>query len=368
MEYTAQDRRIYGVAGQNKRRSAGTQGKPKVSTPAPVVNGFLNHSFTPLADKEQEDIGDCKKMEREFFSSLSNLAALYQFELPDTQGIMFPLNIMEAFAYAQVCLNRCNPKLNLFILQEQQTYLATARSLPVGGYLYYVAIYPVVQLIENQRYAQANLMLALFSYLYQIAGIPFYTDYYSYVGGNYACIENWIAEEDDCDEDRSAQVQQLQRINKDGKKIERKINKCKPLNQFKRRLDKFKPQSATDNLIKELSSKFYGLYQAYPKSRIENAVWNGLFNPGEEDRITPDLYLSFMYDYKDCISEDLFSTISEHHNNMGVIDEPVAFQRFDTPQQQERHDLDFETRIFDLIDELIDLLKIISDEERNGIN
>lgn len=355
MVQATRGRKFRGVVGQANERRRGHSKQAQKSTLAPATNGFLEHRFLPVSENNHKELHAFIKVEREFFNSLSHLAELYQFSLPDVSGMAYPLNICHAFDFAKTCMKQINPDLHLFIFQEQTTFIATAKSYNTGTCLYYLSIAPLIRLAAAGEYPQLNILLSLFAYLYLVVKIPFYTDHYSYVGGQYETLTYWLMEDEEQEGDE--RLSHLKQINKIGKKMLHQIDKCSHLNSLERRLSKFKISSPIDESLLEIGKGALQLMKDYPERGLFPFIGEGLLNPNEEDRIYPETYLSFIYDENDCLHEDLFSTISEHLNNCGVIDEPMAFQFFTTPQQQEQHNLDFETKVFDLLDNLIDYLK-----------
>jgi len=357
MEQATGNRRIRRMARQDTKRSRSNPKQAQKSSASIVTNGFLSHCFLPVTESRYEELKDYKKVEREFFNSLSYLAKLYGFPLPDVSGQAFPLNICNAFDEVKAHMKRLRPELHLFIFQEQTTFLATAKIFDTGTCLYYLSIAPLVKLNGEHKYPQFNILLSLFSYVHQIAGVSFYTDGYSYIGSQYDNLKYWIEDEGEDFEEGEERLHQLHLIAAQGKKFSHKIKDIRHLKRMAQRLNRFKPNSNADKDLLAIGNDFLQLLLEYPTEGILSYIAEGLVSPHEEDRMYPESYLAFMYDYEDCLKEDLFSTISEHLNNCGVIDEPMAFQYFDREQTQEQHDLNYVSRVFELLDKLIDHLK-----------
>jgi len=52
----------------------------------------------------------------------------------------------------------------------------------------------------------------------------------------------------------------------------------------------------------------------------------------------------------------IFDMVNSEFGECGVTDEPISIQLFDTPQISVQNDLDFEKRLFDLINRLCSIL------------
>ena len=356
MAAISKDRTIRTVARQGAGCRRSTKGKAEISTARPAADGFLKHHFMSVQFEIHEELKHYRKVERGFFTSLSNLCALYGFASPDVAGQVFPVNLQRAYTYIAVCLKKAAPNVQLIVIQDEShtACLATVREYDTGNWLYYVPINPVLELRKQGKGKQADLLLSVFAYLYQVAGLPSYMDGGSYLLHEYEMIEDWIY--DDLSEENTDQLSQILIACYWGKKVLKQMRHPYHLAQFDNRLKTFAPKTAWDSELLAVSRKFMKLYRQFPNRNLFQSVREGLIQPKDEDRVRPEQYASFYWDDRGSLNETLMQVINDQLQECNVMDVPLAVQCFDTPQERQFHDLDFEIRVFDLLPELIDLL------------
>jgi len=101
---------------------------------------------------------------------------------------------------------------------------------------------------------------------------------------------------------------------------------------------------------------FLSLYQQYPQRSVFDHIHSGLLYPQDEDRISAEQYISFYWSGNDCFQDCLFEMIDNHFQEIAYIDEPVHITLFDCLPSNVTPDFDFESRLFELIDNLSQLL------------
>lgn len=300
-------------------------------------------------------------MEREFFTSLSYLSSLYGIVPQETEGIAFPYNIRSAFDNAARQLKAVNPGLKLIVVQDEThaACLATFKPLDIGMNLYYIPLRPLRDMLRDKRNKKlAAMVLSAYSYLYQVVGIPNYTDG-EYVGSTYDMIEEWLTTDPESYEPDqfSTWCSDLNAAKWYGAQISDMMRHPYHLQHFADRVNSFCPANEIEAEMRHLCARLLAIYQQYPGNRLCDNVRPGWIAPQEEDRIYPEQYISFYWDYNDSIYEQLFQVINDDLQEKCVMDEPVGVQLFDRPQlQAATHELDFENRLFELINDLAALL------------
>jgi hypothetical protein len=361
METASKIRQTHHLPEQGKRYRNHQETKIKSRTPKFGGNGFLNHRFIPLINAQQEEIRNNRAIEGNFFRSLTNLAETYSFAPLDVSEKIYPDNIRSAFSYAELKLKAANPDLSLIILQDEnhQATLATVLPLNLPTTLYYVAIRPVWNLLQDKAKKKlTEVLLSVFAYLYKVVQVPYYRDNSSYLSGTYEMIREWIEEDPEgLDEaDYGEQIANFDAASNNGDRLRDILNNPCHLIQFEQRLKKLKPSGEWQRELHKVCMKFLNLYTSYPDRSIFDNIYEGLLYPQEEERIYPEQYLSFFWDYEDNIYQSLFETVNAELQEKSVMDEPLSIQSFAFPQEKETHNLDFEKRLFELIPELNSLL------------
>lgn len=338
----------------------GKKGQAEVRTPEPAGHGFLKHRFLPLAGDGA--LNRRKERERKILSSLDNLAVLYGFTAMDVSVQPYPYNILLAFRYAEQQLEQADKTLHLLLLEEgNKVCIATAKEASTGTTLFYIPVYPLWCLLQDRQYRQeAKLLLSVFAYLRQVAGVPYFDDY-SPVQGHYGILQEWISEEDDFTDQTEREVSNslLNCAFHFGKKTGKQIAHPYHLEQFSQRLQSFKPSGAFGNALNKIAKDFYQLYQTYPGCNIMDNVHEGILQPNEEQRIYMEQVVSFIWDENGWLGQQLVEMACSELNEMSAMDDPVALQFFDIQQTSITHDLQFENSLFELLHELSDVLRMV---------
>ncbi|MBW7892922.1 MAG: hypothetical protein H3C48_18230, partial [Chitinophagaceae bacterium] len=109
----------------------------------------MKTSFAPVREDKYPELRNYRQVERAFFDSLKNLAALYEFALPDVAGHPFPLNIAHAYRYAREKVQAMRKDLQLIISHgpKSPATLTTFATYDIGLTLYYVPVRPLYDLL-----------------------------------------------------------------------------------------------------------------------------------------------------------------------------------------------------------------------------
>lgn len=322
--------------------------------------GFLKHRFTPLVADSRHTLDDWRNVERDFFQSLGYLSDLYGFKTADVTGRVFPDNIRIAYHDAAAQVTAARPDLRLLIVQQhkgRQATLVTAKPFDTGMTLYYVPVRPLWECLQDKkRQPLAHLLLSVYACLYQLARMPYFTEDDSYLGSTYDMMEEWLREDPDT-EDYAAQVSCFNELKWFGKRILRSIRHPYHLRQFGSRLQAFQPATEHDSKLHQVCMQINELFIQYPDRSVFANIRQGWIDPKEEQRISPEDYISFYWDDSGDMCQQLMETINYDLQERPISDEPLGMQLFDMPQHAIlSHELEFEKRFFDLLNDLTALL------------
>lgn len=328
-------------------------------------HGFLNYHFAPVAEDKEGFFKKRKLIEQDFFTSVANFCSLYNIEIPLSTKYPFPLNIVMAYEELKHQLSSINPNLELIVLEEnnRKGYLATVQTFNIGNTLYYIPIRPLSNLLQNADCQQeAELLLFVFAYLYHVVDIPWFMNCGSFLEDTYNCIESWLMDEPEPGEEEEIleKLATFQQMNKEGIILERRLQEKKKLQGWQSNIKRFLPKDEFGISLKRIAQFAYELHKNYPNTSILHSVIPDLLFPEYEERLHIDHYLSFFWDDNDALYDSLIDYINVSLQEYGLTDEPVSLQRFSQPQSRITHCLDFETRLFTLIDDLCTVLNQIT--------
>lgn len=248
------------------------------------------------------------------------------------------------------------------IKKEGKIYLTSEERYSTGATLYYIPVLPLYRLSKiKKREKTYHLLLSICSYLYHIADIPYYRQEESYLYYLYEMLKECF-EEDDETEDSVNILAEIKKALWVGDFMEQKVYNHKNLEFFQYRIKRFQPQDDLDNICLEIAQKTYQIFTDYPNNTIfKNA--NRLVKmetddddcENDENMITMDKYISFCADGKGFLFQNLFQNVNNELQEYGQIEEPVIIKHFND-SRFDFNSLDFENQIFNLFEELIDLL------------
>ncbi|GAA3989789.1 hypothetical protein GCM10022210_48960 [Mucilaginibacter dorajii] len=302
-------------------------------------------------------------MEAEFFRSLANLCTVYDLPVPDVSDIAFPQNVTIAYMQVKEALKLKDKSADCIIIKDSahSATLAVLKSFDTGHCLYYIPVRPLWNLVRTARQQPlAEMLLSVYAYLYQIARLPYYTESDSYLSGEYAMLQQWIDEADDeGDEEqqyREEQTEAMDLLNYAGDRLVTLIRDNNYLLKWEANIQAYRQSGDWDLETESLADQFLTLFKEYPHRTLFDNIHDELIAPEETERVRMEQYVSFYWSSNDCFYDMLFDTINNEFQECGVTDEPTAVQLLDTPQPRILNSLDFEKRLFDLIDKLCGIL------------
>jgi len=312
-----------------------------------------------VVNREVGLLGQAKQVQQEFFQSLANLAEFYQLDISCEGNLCYPLNIKEAFEKAQKAFDKKRTGLHLIIAKDKtrKACISTVKTYDTGICLYYLPVKPLLSMMRNrQTKKQANLLLSVFAYLYQVGGIPYFME--GFLAGEYDMIYEWYTtDESEYDEEYyNAVIQGYRQINYFGKKLFKSISHRYHLQQLERRVRQFKPVGEKDIALHQASLQLLAVYNQYPSRGIMDNIHGCATGLEEDEKVLPEQYISFMWDGEGIVYDQLIETVNTRFQETVDIDEPVAVQYFDSLPEKEQHDLGFEEQFFDSLHNLSDVL------------
>ncbi|HSH66418.1 MAG TPA: hypothetical protein VLB84_11635 [Bacteroidia bacterium] len=354
--------RICPLDATAKRCKPNSERQAAIRTGNNAANGFLKSVFLPKL-KTAQSVQPCKKRaktERDFYKSLSFLAEHYSIEPMLSQGYGYPYNMVLAMWDMKNKLKRTTinwDRLRL-VQSSKKTYLVSEERYDTGTNLYYIPIIPLFQMLKDpKRKKTAQLLISVCSYLYHIADIPYYRQDESYLYWMYEMLNDWI---DDMDEDEyyknKSELRQAECI---GDKIKQKLFNRINLKVFEKRLSGFKSRNELDRECHKIACNAFALYTEYPSATIFRNAWVSKEDPCDDDYrdevIGMEKYISFVADTKGYLYESLSDSINNEFNEYGAMEEPTICKHFDGNKITTAN-LDFENRLFALLEDLCSLL------------
>ncbi|MEZ2334713.1 hypothetical protein AB6735_03725 [Mucilaginibacter sp. RCC_168] len=323
-------------------------------------NGFLNHTFKPfwLFD------GNIERAETEYFRSLENLCKYYDLQIPDVSDVSFPQNIYQSWSITNERVKAINKKLDCIIVKDDnhEAVLATVNQFDTGRMLYYIPVKPLWKWVSDaQQQPVAEVVTAIFAYLYQVVQLPMYSDYETFLADQYRYVEDMINEEmneDDAEETayREEQLDELSTLQNSGIKLGRLMGEKFRLENIEDTVLNYANTELRDNDLAILAIEFVQLYKSYPNRNMFDAIRPDLYYPEVNERIKADQYISFYWSGNDSVIETVMSMIDCSFQEMGITDEPIDVVLFDNPAKAKQESFGFESRFFPLLDRLCTFL------------
>lgn len=357
-------KRVYKLDAKNKGCSRNTKGQTAVGADSYAANGFLRTTFLPKLEETEtvQNARQSAKTERDFYQSLSQLAEHYSIQPMQTQSYGYPYNIALALWNIEELLKKKvrDWQESKLIADGKKIFLTSEERYSTGSMLYYIPVVPLYRMLQDpKRKHAAQLLLSVCSYLYRIAGVPYYRQEGSFLYWQYEMLTEWVLSDDDTGETTCLnEIEQAEWI---GDHMEQKICNRNNLMVFKKRLMQFESRDALDHDCRQLACEAYALYERYPNETIFRNAYSDA-TTGEqcdedemENIIMMDKYISFCADGKGWLHENLMQCVNTELQEYGQTQEPVIIKRFDGADIT-NNNLDYEHRLFDLMDELVYIL------------
>ncbi|WP_230145076.1 MULTISPECIES: hypothetical protein [unclassified Pedobacter] len=321
-----------------------------------------------------EELRNRKKTEKDFFTSVENLCKLYGICVDRCDSAPYPQNIAITLKALNEKLGAIDQEIALRLMawEGKMASLVTVKKYDTGMTLFYLPVEPLHRLLQNrERKAAAQLLLSVCAYLYQTAGVSYHTEDSSYLSYIYTMVEEWNLEPECFEQEGEQEIffREISYIRKSGEQLLSKISDPRHLKALKKRCDKFQPLGETEEKLKDIAERVCRLMVDYPDRSIMDSIYSGAFalDSDGDGLIGADQYISFFWSSSDCLYDQLMDSVNAELNEIGLIDEPVSVQFFDTPQPAISHDLSFERYFFDLLHEISDNLNSFEYEKHHTI-
>jgi hypothetical protein len=368
--------RVFKMDGTDTGCTGNPKRQTQICTDSHASNGFLKTTFLPKLKTEQSlQAGkETGKLERDFYKSISRVAKHYGIELLETGQFSYPYNVALSLCDVKTRLKNkvCNLENIQFVQEKKKHFLMAEESCNVGLTLFYIPVIPLFAMLKDKsRSKTAQLLFSVCSYLYHIVDVPYYRQEDAYLYWQYEMMSDWI-EQDEEDADSQNCKNELKQAECIGDLVEQKIYNRKTLTVFENRLTHFKALDEFDTECLKMAKEAFELYTQYPAENIfRNAKPlhddNNEYDAYEQECVPMEKYISFWADSNGWLSESLSEYINNEFNEYGDVQEPQISKRFDgTPLSG--NNLNFENRLFDVLDELIYLLNTYKKQKNGHLN
>ncbi len=356
--------RVCRISTTPKRPQRNSKRQKAICTDRPTINGFLKTTFLPKiqVNKEQTKISkkQVKQTEEDFYQSLTQLAEHYNINPIKTRQYDYPYNMALGYWDAKQKIKQ-QPKgkymdeLQICAKEHEKTILSVQEKCDTGQFLYYVPVLPLFELLKNKSKNQtAQLLLSVFCYLYRVVGVPFYREDDSYLFWMYNYIQDWVTEDDGFGDENM--LSELRKASCIGDVVLKKLQSKENLIYWHKRIQTFRVKDDFDKRCLKIASQFFDLYQRYKNQHIYLNINRYDDNYCYDDEyLTIDKYLSFISNTKGGLFDQLFETVNNELSNYGDMEEPNICKSFNGKDVSQQN-LDFENRIFSLLNELCHLL------------
>ncbi|SEP05726.1 hypothetical protein [Flavobacterium sp. fv08] len=352
---------------KKERRRRGACRPPEISPAGTAAYGFLKTRFLPHYAGESSS-HDPKEQER-FYHCFGLLCSHYGINPFDTAKLDYPYGQLAALHEADRLLGeKLKQQVSLSFEKENGNFmLYAAERFDTQNTLFYIPVLPLHQMLQNRsRRKSARLLLCIFAYLYREAGVPFYRNEDSYLYWQYDMLSEWVASEpEEWGEDFACFNSQVNAAVHIGETMLRRLYSNVHLENFGSWLSGFVPQNEFDRQCFSLSKRFYALRQDFPDAHIyAHADSECLPDPEEYDDtdcITMEKYIGFVASTYGWLYNQVEQAVNSDFNECSAMQEPVLRHCFGG-QPHNGGSLDYECRLFPLINELCYLLNNYDDE------
>ena len=353
--------RLCRVDATPERRLGNPKGQKAVPSRSNATDAFLRTRFLPKLETGETLQANRKtsKVERDFYKSLSLLSRHYGIEPMEAQHLGYPYNIALSVWDAKIQLSgkvSCFEELKI-VAEGKKHFIECTERLNIGSTLFYIPVLPLYGILRNSKGRRAGLLLlSLCSYLYRVVDIPYYRDEYSHLSWHYEMMADWVGTDDQTDatETYSRELEIAEWV---GDFIGQKLGNINNLEYFGKRIASFRCSSLLDRECLKMAREAYTLYLQYPDTNCyRNAKPNGTYDVEDEyDVASMDKFVSFCAHHRGWLNDSLIDSINAELGEYGDMEEPAITKRFDG-KAVDGTSLDFENRLFTLIDDLVYLL------------
>ncbi|GAB3511764.1 hypothetical protein [Emticicia fontis] len=351
--------KLHSLDAKTTGRQRGIKRQAKVSATKHAADAFLRCSFLPKLCVPTSNDG---KLERDFNKSLSQLSQYYKIDLAPAKSHGYPHNISFALNEAKEKLKAVgNQGYELRLYQDDEKVFFVSEERFYRGYdLYYIPVFKLYQMLKEPKSRKVSqLLVSVFSYLYRIVDIPYYRQQNSFMFWQYESIGDMLEEEEEMQVDADyinlfkSELEEAQMI---GDRIEKLISNPENLRLFEYRTKRFKPRYNFEIEAQKVALQALSIYKDYPETNIFHRIPERKESDEYEDEVlTMDKCISFIASDVGFLFDRLCDYVNADFGEYGDGEDPVIFRHFDGNLMPDEN-FDFETRIFDLLNKLVQLL------------
>ncbi len=359
---------------QVARCSGGQPEQTPVSPCGFTADGFLSHRFLPLYEPAAE-LPEIKDLETGVFNSLSILEKQYDIKVMDVSDKPYPYNILLAYwnTEQQICKEKSYTELFIISDDTDQVKLATKEYVSTGHTLYYIPVLPLYRLLKSGKDKRsAELLLSVCTYLYHMTGVPYYRDEDSYLFYHYEMLEDWIENDFDQMDEQEMNLQRsaLRSAKHYGDIMQRKLFNKYHLDHFEERVQQFRTHNDFSEECLKLAKSALDIWASFPDGHLFKHIGNSFPEKEESNKEDDDEYdedesdstillseiVHFIAENEGSLYDSLAEMVNSEFNEKCHTQEPVLVKIYDQQLDGNNDTLDFERRLFALIDNLCILL------------
>lgn len=357
-------RAVPALAKAQEGHRRGAVGFPAIRPALPAAYGFLKARFLPHFAGQPVAGNAAEKAA--FYKSFDLLCSHYGISPVDTQHFSYPYGRSVALYEAERLLREQCPQHIAITFEEDEIgtpVLTVTESYNTQNTLYYIPVIPLHCLLQDcHRKKAVQLLLCTFAYLYHVVGVPYYRDEDTYLYWNYDMVSQWVMDDPHGWEtdNYSGYVSEINTASHIGEVMLRRLWNPILLNDFEKRVMGFVSKDSFGKNCLAIARKALQLWQEYPKAHLyRHADTDCLPDPeqgyDDNDCISMEKYIGFVASTKGWLYDSLEQGINGEFGECSSIQEPVLRRYFDGGAQ-ETDSLDFECRLFPLINDLCYLL------------
>ena len=342
------------------RCSSSKSKQTALRTAEQLANGFLKHRFLPLYEAG-EGLPPKGQVESSFFRSMAIAEKRHGIGVIDVADQPYPYNILLAHWDAARQLDEVIKDNDLSIVTDEKNHvqLLSKEICDTGTRLYYIPVLPLYRLLQDKKQKHtAELLLSVFAYLYHVADVPYYRNEDTFMFCNYEIMEQWLEDdwqgldEDDVKRNRS----ELNASFYYGDIMQRKMFNPYQLNHFRERTEKYKPCNELEKECLLTARKALSLFEQYADRNIYQHILNEEQEDEDYQSIGIHEYMSFIAGNNGDLYQSLSEMVNSDFNERATLNEPVLQTLYTKAAENITDSLDFERRIFSLLEDLCTVL------------
>ena len=367
MENTSANSPIRERPRPTARCAGGKAEQATLCTAGTGADGFLRQTFKPMYETGEE-LPKRKETEGGFFKSLSILKKHYSLDMITYRKLAYPFNILMAEQELNAKLKDEDRFRELLIISEDdKTIITVKESLRREFSLYYIPVLPVYKMWQiPEQQSCAELLTAVFAYLYIEAGLSYYRDEDTYMFYNYEILADWVEDDKDSadDEDYQKQKTAVDTANLVGDFVQQKMMAEGFRHSLDTLIDNFRAVTDFEKQSLAIAKNTWRIWQTYPEATLYSHASNPC-NVDDEDAddyyyadnnyVGMNEHIGFVASVTDVLSDSLFRMVNDDFNERPSFQEPEVTTRFSEKLPQYADQLACEDQLLELITDLCSL-------------